>query len=640
MGEQSKVNEDINQALISTDSARGILTFCEWSDAEFDVTNAVTALHRLARAPDRRCYSKDPRWPSVIGKAHQMIYHACTDEDAWPRLSKEYLLNAAWAFSALYHRDEALMQCICDEVFKNSKDLHPGDLANLCRALAIMKIQNETVMQRILVEARARIGQFRPPNLSLLSWSLATLALKDVDMMNLIAKECMSKLRLFGAKHVSDLAWAFSTLGIKNDKLNGALTDATISRIEEFQTRELVSITYALANLGVASEAVMEVIAEKLTMRVQDLDPSSLEKVAWSFAAVGFSDEALMSCLESEVLNRLEEFSCQNIAVIAWAFAMLGVSEELLVDAMRTFIQARMDDFKAMDFARIIPAFVKWGCTEDVEGELYMAAMKRMSKFGPADLVSVAAAYEEFGDKDILGQFLEGAAYRFAMVSEAATGKQWVTFATTVATHADKSTQSSFEPKFLAAFLRPLLQRLRAASRPPSGSERWTDAMRALQDFVQRTEVEDLGPIYTRQVLLGQYIPVLSCPIADIPDLHAVAEVDSLVGAAWELQWRRNWWVEPYARLFADGVPRIGGKFLPPLAGHKAGAGRHALLHAASVVMKKCPEEKLGEVQGTLRVVATKVLGVDQLAALCQFRHFFHSVRLEVDYFLPQVSSA
>lgn len=638
MGEQSKVNEDINKQLINTDSARGVLTFCEWSAGEFDVTNAVTAVHRLARAPDRRYYSKDPRWPSVIGKAHDMIMRTCTDEEAWPRLSKEYLLNAAWSFSALSHRDEELMECMCDELLKKRKELNPTDLSNLSRALAVLKVQSETVMDRVLAEVRTRMGQFRPSNLAILSWSLATLSLKDEDLMALIAKECMGKMRLFGAKHLADLAWAFANLGIKNNKLNGAMTDATIGRIEEFQARELANITFSFATLGGASEAVMEIIADKLCLRVQDFDPETLEKVASSFATVGFADEALMSSLVTEVLNRLEDFTPQNIAGIAWSFAKLQMQEELLIDAVRTFIQARIDDFRAADLARMIPAFVKWGCSEEVEGELYMAAINKMNKFAPKDLAGVAVAFEEFGDKELLGQFLEGAACRFVMVSEHATGKQWVEFATIVANHADKHTQISFEPKFMAALLRPLLQRLQAVNRPMSNQERWLESMQALQDFLQTTELDSLGPIYTRQALLGQYIPVLSRPIADMSDLQAVAEVDSLVGASWELQWRRNLWVEPYARLFADGVPRAGGKFLPLLAGHKAGAGRHALLHAASVVLKKCPEEKLGEVQGTFRVVATRVLGVDQLAALCQFRHFFHSVRLEVDYLSPQVS--
>lgn len=629
------VNEDINKALLNTTSARGVLTFCEWSAGEFDVTNAVTALHRMARAPDRRYYSKDPRWPSVIGKAHQMIIQTCENEDAWPRLSKEYLLNAAWAFSMLGHRDDHLMDCICDEVLKNTSDLNPNDMASLARALANLKIQSERVMDSILIQSRVRMGQFRPPHLATLSWSLATLALKDDDMMNLISKESIGKIRLFNPKALADLAWAFATLGIKNNRLNGAITDATIGRIEEFQPKELANITYSFALLGGGSEAVMEIIADKLSMNMQDLDPETLEKIAWAFATVGFADEAMMSSLVTEVLNRLEEFNPQNLSVISWAFATLGSKEEMLIDAMRTVVASRIDDFRAVDLAKMIPAFVKWESKEEVEGELYMAAMEKMNKFGPKDLASVAEAYEELGDQELLGQLLEGAAQRFTTVSEYATGKQWVDFATIVTNHADDATQASFEPKFLAALLRPLLQRLQAVNRPAGSAAQRQEAFQALQDFVQMTQVEHLGPVYTRQALLGQYIPVLSRSIVDHHDLQDVSAIDSLVGASFELQWRRNWWVEPYARLFADGVPRTGSKLLPPLAGHKAGAGRHALLHTAALVMKKCPEEKLAEVQGTLRLLATRFPGVDQLAALCQFRHYFSSIRLEVDYLSP-----
>jgi len=632
MGDQNRVNEDINKALVSTTSARGVLTFCEWSSGEFDVTNAVTALHRMARAPDRRFYSKDPRWPSVIGKAHQMIIHTCTNDEAWPRLSKEYLLNAAWSFSVLGHRDDYLFDCLCEEIMKKQRELSPQDLASLTRALANLKIQSETVMDKILLEAKARMGQFRPPNLAGLSWSLATLALKDDELMSIVAKECISKVRLFQPKQLTELAWAFSTLGIKKANLNGAMTDATIGRIEEFHPKDLANIAYSFATLCVGTEAVMEIIADKLSMVMQELDPDTIEKIAWAFATSEFEDEAMMCSLATEVLNRLEEFSPQNLSVISWAFASLGVKEDMLVDAMRNFISLRIDSFRAVDLAKMIPAFVKWECREDIEGDLYMAAMNRMPKFGPKDLAQVAEAFEEHGDRELLGQFLEGAAHRFVAVSEYASGKQWVEFTTIIANHADEATRNSFEPKFVSALLRPLLHRLQAINNPSGSDVDGIDAIQALQDFVRTSQVEDLGAHYTRQALLGQYIPILSASIVDCDDLEEVAEGESLVGGSWALQWRRNWWVEPYARIFPDGVPRTGSKFLPPLAGHKSGAGRHALLHTAALVMKKCPEDKLREIQGCVQLMATRYPGIDMLAALCQFRRHFGSVRLEVDY--------
>mmetsp|Transcript_55597 Transcript_55597/g.156502 ORF Transcript_55597/g.156502 Transcript_55597/m.156502 type:complete len:635 (+) Transcript_55597:116-2020(+) len=632
MDGESKVNDDMNKALLGITSARGVLTFFEWSSGEFDVTNAVTALHRMARAPDKRFYTKDSRWPSVIGKAHQMIKHTCTNEDAWPRLSKEYLLNAAWSFSVLGHRDDGLFDCICDEIMKKPKELNPHDMSGLTRALANLKIQSESVMDRILGESRGRMGQFRPPNLASLSWSLATLAWKDDDMMDLVSKETINKVRLFQPKHLHEVAWAFATLGLRKPALNGALTDATIGRIEEFQPRELAGIVHSFAVMTAGSEAVMEVIADKLSMRMQDLDPDTIEKVAWAFGTDGFVDEAMMSSLVTEVLNRLEEFTAQHLSVISWAFATLDIKEELLIDAMKNFISLRLDAFRAVDLAKMIPAFVKWGARDEVEGDLYMAAMNKMSKFGPRDLASVAEAYETYGDPELLCQFLEGASYRFSTVSEYASAENWVKFTTLIARHADEATKASFEPKFVAAILRPLLTRLKDVYKPGGSNGQRTEAVQALQEFVSMTQLEHLGPYYTRHALLGQYMPMLSADIIEHPDFQQVAQGDSLVAASWELQWRRNWWVEPFARLFADGVPRSGSKFLPPLAGMKAGAGRNALLHAASVVMKRCPEEKLPEVMGCVRVVATQFPGIDALAALCQFRHYFASVRLEVDY--------
>lgn len=638
---QSKVNEEINKALLNTTSARGVLTFCEWSAGEFDVTNAVTALHRMARAPDRRHYNKDPRWPSVIGKAHQMIVDMCAHEDSWPRLSKEYLVNAAWAFAALGHRDDHLMDCLCDEVLKKKKDLNPTDLASLSRSLANLKIQSEAVMDRILAEARSRIGQFRPQNLAGLSWSLATLSLKDEDIMDAIAKETISKVRLFHPRNLADLAWAFSNSpGNRRAALGGALTDATIGRIEEFEAKQLASIVHAFATMSAATEAVMEVIADRLSTRMQDLDSDSLERVAWAFGAAAYNDEAMMSSLTTEVLNRVEELEPRHLAGVAAAYLALGEREELLVDALRAAASARIHEFRGADLAKLLPALVRWGCKEEVECEVYMAVMERLPRFGPRELAAIATALEEHGDAELLGQFVDGAAYRFPMVSEYADGKQWVEFATIVAKHGDEGTRAQFEPTFTAALLRPFLQRLRALGSAPEGDAQKA-ALGSLKDFVQATQLDHLGPHYTRHALLAQYIPVLSADMIGCSDFKQVAEGSNLVAVAWEIRWRRNWWVEPCGRLFSKGELREGAPgtahLLPTLGGTDAGAvptlapGRLALLRVVGAVARKCPEDKLREVIGCMRLVASGPMSVDDLVALCQFRRLFPGVRLEVD---------
>lgn len=629
MEDQSQVSEEMNKALVNTNSARGVLTFCEWSSGEFDVTNAVTALHRLARASDRRFYSKDPRWPSVIGKAHTMIVHTCTHDDAWPKLSKEYLLNAAWSFSILGHRDEYLFDCICNEVLKRTKELTPNDLSGLARALANLTIQSESVMDKVLAGSQSRIQQFRPPQLASLSWSLATLLLKDNEMMDIIARECISKMRLFMPKQLVDLAWAFGALNVNKPAFNGAVTDATIGRVDEFQPKELAHITHSIATLTAGSEAVMEIIADKLSMQTQDLNPDLIEKIAWAFAATGQADEAVMSSLITEILNRLSEFSPQHLSAIALAFATLGMKEKMLIDAIRTIISVQVNNFRAVDLAKMIPAFVKWGSADEVEGELYAAAMSKMDKFLPRDLVSVAEAYETFGDKELLSQFLEGAAQRFPYISDYANAHNWVELATIVARNADESTRVSFESKFLAAMLRPLLQLFQTVGCPGG---HYSDALLELTNFVNTTQLEHLGPHYTRHALLWQCIPVPSACIIQVTDLHAVADDNGLVVASWDLQWRRNRWMESYGRFFAEGVPRSGSNLLCSLTGHKVGAGRHALLHTIASVMKKCPEEKLSEIIGSVRVLAVRFFGIESLAAFCQFRHFFCGIGLEVDY--------
>jgi len=639
MDGETKDNDDINQALLVTTSARGVLTYCEFSASEFDVTNALTALHRLAKASDRRFYRNDPRWPGVIGRAHQMLIETCTSEERLPRLSKEYLLNAAWSFSMLGHRDDYLFEVICEEVLA-MRELAPQDLVGLSRALANLKIQHKHVMDQILAEARRRIGHFRPAQLAGLSWSLASLSLKDDDMMDRMSKETISKVRLFLPRQLTELAWAFATLGVRKPALNGAVTDATIGRLDEFRPMELANIAHAFVQLTAGSESAMEVIADRLSMRTADLEPDGIEKVAWALAAVNFTDEALVVGLAAEVVARLDAFPPSRLAAVAASLASLGAVEKPLVDAVRDLVASRLDELRATDLAKLASALVDWEAKEEVEGPLHKAVLGKMSKFGPHDLVGVAEAYSLYGDKSLLSQLMEDIAKHFSSVSECASADHWVRIGNLVATHASETTRNLFESQFMMAVLRPLLLRLeeirgtsRATSRSVAASG-CCEAVQELEHFVAMAQLQNLGPYFTRHALLGQQVPPPAKSIIRPEELRKVADVEPTVAASWDLQWGRTCWVEPSARLFSCSTARggSGGQLLPPLQGLKAEAGRFALLHAASTVSRRCPEERLHEVQGHLRMLASATPGIDTLVALCQFQRLFAGVRLEVDY--------
>mmetsp|Transcript_48363 Transcript_48363/g.121858 ORF Transcript_48363/g.121858 Transcript_48363/m.121858 type:complete len:639 (+) Transcript_48363:303-2219(+) len=636
MDGQTKDNDDINQALLMTTSARGVLTFCEFSASEFDVTNALTALHRLAKASDRRFYKNDPRWPGIIGRAHQMLIETCTDENAWPRLSKEYLLNAAWSFSMLGHRDDYLFEIICEEALA-LRDLSPNDLVGLVRARANLKIEHTPVMDKLLEEARRRVGQFRPAQLSGLSWSLATLSFKDDDLMDQISKETISKVRLFQPRQLTELAWAFATLGVRKPALNGAMTDATIGRIDEFRTGELANIAHAFVQLSAGSESVMEVIADKLSMRTADLEPDGIEKVAWALVAVNYVDEALVVGLAAEVVARFEAFPPSRLAAVAASLASLGAQERSLIDAVKDLVASHLDELRATDLAKLVTALVDWEAKEELEGPLHKAVLEKMSKLGPHDLVEVANAYKLHGNSSLLSELMEGIARHFSSVSECASADHWVKIGTLVATYASDATRCLFESQFTMAVLRPLqlqLEELSGTSRitvrsgPPNG------CFTALEQFVQMAQLESLGPYFTRTALLGQQMLPLSRPIIKPGELHKVALADPTVAACWDLRWGRTCWVEPSARLFSCSASRggISSQLLPPLRGLKVEAGRHALLHTAALVSRRCPEQRLHEVQGCLQIFASETPGIDTLVALCQFQRLFPGVRLEVDY--------
>lgn len=50
----------INREITASRLARDILDVCQKSLNEFDIVNVVTALHRLAKAPDYQSFSEHP----------------------------------------------------------------------------------------------------------------------------------------------------------------------------------------------------------------------------------------------------------------------------------------------------------------------------------------------------------------------------------------------------------------------------------------------------------------------------------------------------------------------------------------------------------------------------------------------------
>lgn len=647
-------NDEINKALNNTNSARGVLTFCEWSSGEFDVTNNVTALHRLAKAPDRRFVRGDSRYGSVIGNAHVAVVNTCGNKEAWPQLSKEHLMNALWSFSILEHRDDYLFDCICKDALEKAEGLLPQDMACMTRAMANLRIQNEQVMDKLLSMSRKRINQFRSSHLANLVWSFATLALKDDAIMDVIAKEAISKIRYFLPNQLTQMSWAYATLEIKNAALSGAMTDAMIGRVEEFHPKDVAKIAWSFAKLSAGTEAVMEVIAESASIKLNELDPECLEWMAYSFATSDLKNEELFSSLMAEVLNRMDELTAQNLAVIAWSFASLKITDETFLGSLRSEISTRGADFRASDLAKLIEAFVLWGKKDEAFGPLFEIAMTRISKFNPKDLSTVALAIDAVGDTELMTKYLHEAAWRFTKVSEHAMAPNWFVFANMVTNYADAPTKRDFLAQFKEAMYKPLIILLHALSQPPRPPMK-SRAFGSLQDFVKSTQLEALGPIYTREALLALYIGVLSRHTVSMDELREIAGPPlgtwdlsrSVSAVSWDLEWADELWVEPIGRIFstppsgkgaATGKRKMSLSSFPQLEGHKMQAERLALTHLAIGVLRKVQEAShLNQCVGDVRIKSSQFLSIDSMAMLCQFRHFFPFVRMEVEFDVPQV---
>jgi len=120
---------------------------------------------------------------------------------AIPRISVfdgQGLANTAWAYAALYLRDEPLINAIAP--------------AALC----------------IISEFEAT------QNLSNLAWALAQLSMMHAPLLDAISAESIPRSDEFSSQQLANTSWAFASLGCFNSPLSHAISAAAIKLISPF----------------------------------------------------------------------------------------------------------------------------------------------------------------------------------------------------------------------------------------------------------------------------------------------------------------------------------------------------------------------------------------------------------------------
>jgi len=138
-------NAAINDEIITRRGASDTLRFFEKKGVEFNFVNAVTALHRIAKAKDGPSICDSPGFAQLLALATSGLPGVDAGVGAaecqgkgWPPPPKHHqnMSNIAWALAKLSIEDEPCFQAIAASAMRILDAYKPQDLANTPWAFA------------------------------------------------------------------------------------------------------------------------------------------------------------------------------------------------------------------------------------------------------------------------------------------------------------------------------------------------------------------------------------------------------------------------------------------------------------------------------------------------------------------------
>jgi len=239
-------NIEVNEEIMSKVNAKQILGVVEKHFDKFNIVNFVTALHRVAKAPDGAEAVSDPRF----GKLLRTVQMLCTDGTA--RKDPYSLVSTLWAIAKLGLKDYEMIEAIAEEVLVQINeygDLSAQELSQIAWSLASMKVQHTPLLTAIAEESIKKIAEAGPQDLGITAWAYAKLGVLNRPLMQAIAAESIRKMSDFTGQNMSNLAWACATLAFVDGPLMNAIASEAIKRISELSPQDLSNIAWACATL-------------------------------------------------------------------------------------------------------------------------------------------------------------------------------------------------------------------------------------------------------------------------------------------------------------------------------------------------------------------------------------------------------
>jgi len=400
-----------NDLIIEKRSGGEILSIIEESMLEFSVVNAVTALHRIAKADDAEAWRKDPRIGYLNRRITKMFASAKKDEierketggrvsgDDWVYyIDTRSLTNAAWAFAQLALRHDELMEAVSEETCRKIFDSNAQQLAILSWSMAKMLRVDLPLMTTLADETARRIMEFNSQHLMNFVWGCAKLKFLHIEVMMAIADLAVTLLDDFTPQHLSITAWAYATLGFRHRKLMDAIADEVVKTIRAFRPQNIANTAWAYATLELRNDRLMEALAQAALPHLEEFSQQNLTNLVWAFTNLRLYHEALFGAAAEQVITRVGEFNSQGLSMTASAFATLSVPHRQLFETIANAVVQMIDSTGPRDLENIVWSFASLRIDAP---ELFKAvavqALKTLKHFTSLDLATMTWAFASVG---------------------------------------------------------------------------------------------------------------------------------------------------------------------------------------------------------------------------------------------------
>lgn len=191
----------LNKEITSKESAEEILDLCDQKMSEWDEVNLLTALHRVAKSPDRERVFSDSRFYVMV-------------EEVWlthSNFNGYALANTAWAFASLGW-ELPLIRALAAASLPMISDFGSQSIANMAWALARMQVVNCPLLNSLSAQALPTLTEANPQNLSNTAWAFSKRGFLPKPLMDAIAAAALPLITEFTSQEMANSVWSCSKL--------------------------------------------------------------------------------------------------------------------------------------------------------------------------------------------------------------------------------------------------------------------------------------------------------------------------------------------------------------------------------------------------------------------------------------------